>query len=390
MDRGQYRENNGWRRAIAARSDQRGSSFVQVLLILVILGFGGILAIRALSAGIDSKSRCTGEAIANLSLGSGPCSDGPAGPGGSLPTPPNGAAQTPGQGQDPGNGGQGDGNGGQANGNGNDQGNGGQGNGNGGQANGNGNSQSGQPGAQPNNPDSGFKAGANGNGKAFNNGRQANGDRNFGGAPPKSQEDRDKAAKKTGAKGDAEVGVEKKLFGAEGALGETTFAGGSEKLSGGFAKADGTAFAKASLKEGAAVGAKVEGKASVVNLQGKHELPGGIQESHEVDVLSVKGKLEGKAGVSKDVVGATVSGEAGANIAEAKVDGKKVFKIPFTDVGLEIGGNGSASAGANIGGEATAGYFKGDDGKHRLGLKAGFKAALGLGLGGKLSLNVVW
>src|SRR6266545_1659257 len=190
MDRGQYRENNGWRRAIAARSDQRGSSFVQVLLILVILGFGGILAIRALSAGIDSKSRCTGEAIANLSLGSGPCSDGPAGPGGSLPTPPNGAAQTPGQGNDPGNGGQG--------------------NGNGGQANGNGNSQSGQPGAQPNNPDSGFKAGANGNGKAFNNGRQANGDRNFGGAPPKSQEDRDKAAKKTGAKGDAEVGVEKK------------------------------------------------------------------------------------------------------------------------------------------------------------------------------------
>jgi hypothetical protein len=107
-------------------------------------------------------------------------------------------------------------------------------------------------------------------------------------------------------------------------------------------------------------------------------------------VLSVKGSLGGKAGISKDVVGATVSGEAGANLAEGKISGSKTFKIPFTNLGIEIGGQGSASAGANIGGEASAGYFKGDDGKSRFGLKAGFKAAVGLGLGGKLSLNLVW
>jgi hypothetical protein len=109
-----------------------------------------------------------------------------------------------------------------------------------------------------------------------------------------------------------------------------------------------------------------------------------------VDVVSVKGSLAGKAGFSKDIIGAPVSGEAGANLVEVSVEGKKVIRLPFTSIDVEIGGSGSASAGANIGGEATGGFFKGDDSKSRVGVKAGFKAALGLGLGGKLSLNLIW
>jgi hypothetical protein len=47
--------------------------------------------------------------------------------------------------------------------------------------------------------------------------------------------------------------------------------------------------------------------------------------------------------------------------------------------------------GANASGEATAGYFKGKGGEpSKVGFKLGGKAAVGVGLGLKLSFNVVW
>lgn len=236
-----------------------------------------------------------------------------------------------------------------------------------------------------------WKVGGEGSGQGWSHSRKTQGERVFGGAPGQTAAEKEKEAQKKGGKFDAEIGAEYKFLDKEGALAEKSFAGGSEKVSAGYGKLDGKAFGKASLQEGAAVGAGVEGKASAVNWQGKHEIIGGIQESHEVDVLSVKGSLTGKAGISKDVVGASVAGEVGANLVEGKLEAKKeLFKIPFTNIGVELGGGVSGAVGANASGEATAGYFKGEDNKSRFGFKIGGKAALGLGLGGKLSLNLVW
>jgi hypothetical protein len=386
----------------ASLSDQRGSSFVQALILLAFLALGGLAAFKALGGGVADKSDCAAQAIAALGTGSGPCgavaeapggesvpgtgsgAAGTSGPGGAPepgapPQPPTGTADQPdgdGQGGD-GQGGDGQGGDGQ----------GGDGQGGDGQA-GDGQGGDGQGGDQPGGPDT--KVGTRGNATGRNDSRKTTRDRSFGGAPDKSDEERENDARRKSGAADFEIGGEKTFVNEEGALADKEFAGGSEKISGGYGKATVNGVAKVSVREGASLGGRVEGKVSAVNLQGKHELPGGIQEKHEVDVLSVKGKLEGKAGVSKDVIGATVAGEAGANLAEAQIEATKVFKLPFTDAGIEIGGNGSAAAGANIGGEATAGYFKGEDGKRRLGVKAGGKAALGLGLGGKLSLNLVF
>jgi hypothetical protein len=358
-------------------SDRRGSGFVQMIVLMVALALALLVAARVLSGGLSDKLVCTGDAIVSLTPGGGRCAEG-SGPGeGLVPEAVAGADEgagdpRPGNGDDiesvdvapggdPGQPGQG---------------------------------QPDQPGQErepaAEEDDSGVKIGGEGSVRGFDNGEQSNGQITRGGAPAKTPEQIAQDSRTKGVDPKAEVGVERTLFDEKGALAETTFAGGSETLSGGFASTSGKVFANANAQDGVAAGGRVEGKVSAVNLEGKHELPGGIEESHEVDVLSVKGSLEAKAGISKDVVGATVSGEAGANLAEASVEAKKVIKIPFTDVGIEIGGSGSASAGANIGGQATGGFFKGEDGKSRVGLSAGFKAALGLGLGGKLSLNAVF
>lgn len=363
---------------------------VETIILVVALALAALFAVRAFAGHVGDKVVCTGDAINTLTPGAARCADGDgSGNGG-------GDQQVPGQNGAPGRGTTGDGiessevvpGGDPAS------------------PSGNQNSQpaqSDQPGAndqpgagdQPGAEDpaaedeSGVKVGGEGGADGFNRNKTASGDRNFGGAPPKSAEDQANDNRKKGASPKVEGRVEKTFLDEEGALGEKEFFGGSEKGSLGLGKASGNAFAAAN-KDGVEAGAKVEGKASVVNLQGEHTLPGDIEEKHEVDILEVKGSLEGKVGISKDVVGATVSGEVGANLAEVSVEATKTFKIPGTNIGIEVGGSGSASAGANIGGEATAGFFKGDDGKSRVGLSAGFKAALGLGLGGKLSLNVVF
>ena len=399
------------RRIPAFLSDRRGTSFVQALILLLLLALAGIAAARALGGKVNRKTDCTGDAIVGMTSGALPCAEGGPGSGGSDAIPGTGGDEGgpggpgtpgdgPGQGGDGAEGGNGPGGSGGNGGDGAESGNGPGGNGAEGGNGGNGaeggnggngaeGGDSGQPGA-PKKDDPSNKVGGGGSVTTRNNGKTTSGEKTAGGARPRTAEEEAEANKKKPSKADIEIGGEKKFLDEKGALGEKKFAGGSETLSGGFGKAEGVGFAKASVKDGASAGGKIEGKASAVNLQGKHELPGGIEESHEVNVLSVKGSLEGKAGISKDVIGATISGEAGANIAEAQVSGKKVFKIPFTNFGFEVGGTGSASAGANIGGEASAGSFKGEDGKRRIGVKAGFKAALGLGLGGKLSLNVVF
>ncbi|MCS6914763.1 MAG: hypothetical protein RMK29_08805 [Myxococcales bacterium] len=236
-----------------------------------------------------------------------------------------------------------------------------------------------------------WSVGGSGSGQGWSYIKQTQGERVLGGAPAQTSADKEKEAQgKRGGQLDAEIGVEYKLFDKQGALAERSFAGGSEQVSAGYGKVAATAFGKASLQEGAAVGVNAEGKISAINWQGKHEIFG-IQQSHEVDVLSVKGSLTGRAGISKDVVGATVVGEVGANLVEAKLEGsRELFKIPFTNIGVELGGGVSGAVGANAAGEASAGYFKGEDNKRRFGVKIGGKAALGLGLGGKLSLNLVW
>jgi Flp pilus assembly pilin Flp len=378
-------------------ADAAGATdFVEVLIAVGFVALLALGAVRLLGDSIEAKLDCEGQAIAGIGgaggspacgagaalggsdplggpsgQGTGARPDGPGGgePSGQVPGGSNGAGGGDASGQGPG-GSNGAGGGGAS----------GQGPG--------GNNGAGAPGTQKD--DSGVKVGGTGSGTGRVNRNQTSGERTAGGAPPKSAEEQAKDAKKTGGKVDAEVGVEKKVFEKNGAIGEKTVAGGSEKISGGFGKAEGTGFAKGSVKEGVAVGGKVEGKVSAVNVQGNHVIIGGIQEKHELDLVSVKGSLEGKGGIKRDIIGASVSGEAGANVLEVTVEGKKVIRLPFTSIGLEIGGSGSAAAGANIGGEATGGFFKGPDGKSRVGVKVGFKAALGLGLGGKLSLNLIW
>ena len=423
-----------WSRSLV--SDRRGSGFVQMIILMVALAIALLAAVRLLGGGISDKMSCTGDAIVTMTPGGGRCAEGgeggipgavasadegagdprpganpddieivPGDPGTGQPgtgqpgDPGTGQPGDPGTGQpgDPGTGQPGTGDPGTGQPGTGDPGTGQPGTGDPGTGQpGTGQPGTGQPGseaepgAEGEEDDSGLKVGGEGGVDGFNNGRQTNGKTTRGGAPPQTPEEAAEDARKRGVDTKVEVGVEKTIFEEEGALGQTTFAGGSETLSGGFATGSGKVFANASLSDGVAAGGKVEGKASAVNLQGEHELPGGIEESHEVDVLSVKGSLEAKAGISKDVVGATVSGEAGANLVEGTIEAKKTFTIPFTDIGIEIGGSGTGSVGANIGGEATAGFFKGEDGKSRVGLSAGFKAALGLGLGGKLSLNLVF
>ncbi len=69
-------EKEPWRAIRALLSDRRGgSSLVQMLILVAVLGLGGLAAVRKLSAGIRAKADCTGRAIATLTSGVGPCAE---------------------------------------------------------------------------------------------------------------------------------------------------------------------------------------------------------------------------------------------------------------------------------------------------------------------------
>jgi len=417
-----------------------------MIILVVVLAIAGIIAVKGLAGRTSDKIACAGDAVeAMTTIGAVPCGGGGDGTGGGIPgtgqggdgtadpeAGPNGGVDSsevipgdpsqpgqgqPGQGQpgqgQPGQGQPGQGQPGQGQPGQGQPGQGQPGQGQPGQGQpGQGQPGQGQPGqgqpGQPGDPsqpgqtgdpaaggeeaeeeESDLSVGGEGKAEDFR-GTEKKGERVAGGAPAQTPEEAAQEANKKGPDVNAEVGFEKKLFEEEAALGQTTFAGGDETLSGGFVEGSGSVFGKASVKDGVELGGKVEGKASAVNLKGEHELPGGIQESHTVDVLSVKGSLEAKAGISKDVVGATAKAEVGANLVEAEVEAKKEFRLPFLPFGIEVGGGASGAVGANASAEGTAGFFRGEDGKSRVGFSGGFKAALGLGLGGKLSLNLVF
>ena len=61
--------------------DQHGSGLVQTLVVLALLALGGMTAVKKLADGINRKSQCTGEAIANLVPGMDRCGGGGSAPG---------------------------------------------------------------------------------------------------------------------------------------------------------------------------------------------------------------------------------------------------------------------------------------------------------------------
>ncbi|HTE53231.1 MAG TPA: hypothetical protein VK698_20395 [Kofleriaceae bacterium] len=68
--------------AIAALgTDRRGSSFVQAIVLTAALALGSVAGVRALTGRVGGKMDCTGDAIASLTPGAGPCSEGGSGPG---------------------------------------------------------------------------------------------------------------------------------------------------------------------------------------------------------------------------------------------------------------------------------------------------------------------
>jgi hypothetical protein len=71
--------------------DQRGSSLVQALILVVVLGLGGIAAVKGLGDGTRRKAACTGDAIVGMTSGGAPCSEAaspPPGPPGDAPVDP--------------------------------------------------------------------------------------------------------------------------------------------------------------------------------------------------------------------------------------------------------------------------------------------------------------
>jgi hypothetical protein len=56
-------------------SDRRGATFVQMLILVVILALAGVASVRKLSASIGAKADCTGQTIAALTSGAGPCAE---------------------------------------------------------------------------------------------------------------------------------------------------------------------------------------------------------------------------------------------------------------------------------------------------------------------------
>jgi hypothetical protein len=366
-------------RAAALFCDRHGSSFVQTLILVGLVAFGAIIAFRALGDTVGDKAVCSGKAIASFNTASAACSDG-SGVGGTVPPAPPVAGDAP-----PGTSeGGGDGSGGN------------------------------EGGSVAGNSPEGGSAGDGGGGKEGGSGGEedrtkftvekvkadgftrrkvrAPDPKTFGGAPPRSAEEREKDERSRGVDVDVGLGVEHKFLDEKGSVAEVeaNFAGGKEELSVLHGKLEGTGFARASVEEGVAAGGSFKAKGSAVHLEGEHTVAG-VKEKHEVDVGSVKAELNGKAGISKDVVGATGSFEAGLNLAEAKVEVAKVIDLPFfVPFDLEAGGGASAAVGANIGGQASAGAFRGEDGKFRIGARAGGKAALGLGLGLDLNLNLVF
>jgi len=334
------------RRGVAALLDDRrgASTYVQSLVLLVILGLGGVAAVKALSASFGATAACAGLAVEKLAVAA-PCAEGGPGPGDPVSavaalrvaSPPEAPRVGPS-----------------------------------GQRTAGGPSRSGGAGEQ-------YLPMA----------------MRFGGAP-QSADEAASDRQKEGGKPDVTVGVEDRPFisvGGEGAASQP-FDDSRGKTSYGYYKYGATGYGQAN-SDGLVGGMKLGGKVSVANAQGKYgpgknELPLGIEGSDEGDVVSAEGSVDARAGISKDVVGVSVTSDVGANVATYKADPTRTFKIPGTSFGIEVGAGATGSVGVAGGTEDRVGYFKDTDGKRRLGLKLGGKGALGLGLNLRGSVNLVW
>ncbi len=210
-------------------------------------------------------------------------------------------------------------------------------------------------------------------------------DKSYGGA-----KDQPEKEDKKGVELDAKIEASKELVRKDGALGTLDFAGKTEKLQAGQGTVGADAKGSLSLKEGAWGGVSADVGVAGLKETGSHTLPGGIKESHEASVLSAQANVDAKAGISREVVGAKVSASASANLAEGQISGTKVFKLPLLPIGIELSGGAQGAIGAQASAEGTAGYFKGKDGKSRLGFSFGAKLGLGLGGGLKGGLGLVW
>ncbi|HWM86262.1 MAG TPA: hypothetical protein VNO33_10505, partial [Kofleriaceae bacterium] len=231
-----------------------------MIILVVVLAIAGIIAVKGLAGRTSDKIACAGDAVeAMTTIGAVPCGGGGDGTGGGIPgtgqggdgtadpeAGPNGGVDSsevipgdpsqPGQGQ-PGQGQPGQGQPGQG--------------------------QPGQPG-DPSQPgqtgdpaaggeeaeeeESDLSVGGEGKAEDFR-GTEKKGERVAGGAPAQTPEEAAQEANKKGPDVNAEVGFEKKLFEEEAALGQTTFAGGDETLSGGFVEGSGSVFGKASVND---------------------------------------------------------------------------------------------------------------------------------------------
>jgi hypothetical protein len=212
-------------------------------------------------------------------------------------------------------------------------------------------------------------------------------DRKYGGAKDQPEE----SDKKGKVELDAKAEVKRELFRKEGSLsGDIDFAGKTEKLQAGYGTVGADAAGSLSWKEGLQGGVSADARISALRETGAHTLPGDIKESHEINVLTAQANVDAKAGISREVIGAKLSAGASANVAEGQINVSKVFKIPFTPIGIEISGGAQGAFGAQASAEGKAGYFRGKDGKNRLGFSFGGKLGLGLGGGLKGGLGLVW
>lgn len=213
-------------------------------------------------------------------------------------------------------------------------------------------------------------------------------DKKFGGAKNVKEEEK-KDYKKGAVDWDVKFAEAKKEWKKEGALKEFKPIG-KEKVELGYGKVGANVNASASWKEGVQAGGGVEAKVGLIRETGGYTLPGDVKEAHEVNVLDAQAGVNGTVGVSKNVVGGNFKAEASANLIEGKVEAKKEWSIPFLPFKIETGGELSGAVGAQASAEGKAGYFKGQDGKSKLGFNFGGKLGLGLGGGFKLGFNIVW
>jgi len=193
-------------------------------------------------------------------------------------------------------------------------------------------------------------------------------------------------------KNKVEAGASHDFVKADGAV--YTKEGHGEKFEVLHGDAKASAYAKWG-KDGKGAGFKAEAGGALLRESGKHEtpaIPGTTirgYESHEVAVGTVSAKVDAGAAWTKDLKGAKIGGEVGANIVEGKVEAGTKFKIPWTDVEVTVGGGARGYVGANAHAEASAGLTKDSKGRSHFGVKTDAGAALGVGGGlfGKIDFS---